>query len=367
MIESPCKTSGSRTRNDPEIPRFEPHPWCRGAHAQTIAGRYLNPRDLRLDSVNHDVDVDSGDRLRILKSVPPTWKNGDPAALLVHGLASCARAPYMVRFARRLLQLGVLVVRMNLRGAGDGFGLARGFYHAGRSEDLRAVVSWMAARFPGSPIALVGFSLGGNLALKLAAEASEQEVVGLDCVLAANPPIDLAACAGTMRRPLNQLYGWNFAGSLVADVKRLHRLFPELGKPDLTRARSVFDFDDRYTAPRNGFASAQDYYSRSSVWPLIPQITLSGLVVHAQDDPFIPADSFARVRFPANLPLELTRHGGHMGYLSRNSWLGDHRWLDARLATWLAAHWGISTDLMQPSSSSREWGRTNHEVHIRHV
>ena len=89
-------------------------------------------------------------------------------------------------------------------------------------------------------------------------------------------------------------------------------------------------------------------------------------MVHAQDDPFIPADSFARIRFPANLPLELTRHGGHMGYLSRNSWLGDHRWLDARLATWLAAHWGISTDLMQPSSSSRERGRTNHEIHIRH-
>jgi predicted alpha/beta-fold hydrolase len=121
---------GSRIRNDPPIPRFQPHPWCRGANAQTIVGRYINLQGLRLDSINYDVDVDSGDRLRILMSVPPTWKNADPAALLVHGLASCARAPYMIRFARRLLRMGVLVVRMNLRGAGDGFGLARGLYHA---------------------------------------------------------------------------------------------------------------------------------------------------------------------------------------------------------------------------------------------
>jgi predicted alpha/beta-fold hydrolase len=252
---------------------------------------------------------------------------------------------------------------MNLRGAGDGFGLARGFYHAGRSEDVRAVLSWMAVRFPLSPIALVGFSLGGSLALKLAAEASEQAVTGLDCVLAANPPIDLAACAETMQSPLNRLYGWYFLGSLVADVKRLHRRFPELGKPNLTRVRSVFDFDDRYTAPRNGFASAQDYYHRCSVWPLIPRIRHDGLVVHAQDDPFVPADTFARVRFPGNLPLDLSRNGGHMGYVSRDSWLGDHRWLDARLATWLAARWGISTELMQTSSSSRAWGGVNHGVH----
>src|SRR5262249_48871406 len=77
MIEFPCKASGSRTPDDAEVPRFEPHPWCFGAHAQTIAGRYLNQSGQRLDSVNHDVEVDSGDRLRILTSVPPTWRNGD--------------------------------------------------------------------------------------------------------------------------------------------------------------------------------------------------------------------------------------------------------------------------------------------------
>ena len=99
---------------------------------------------------------------------------------------------------------------MNLRGRGAGFGLARGIYHAGRTEDLREVVGWLAARAPSSPIALVGFSLGANLVLKLAAEAADEPVPGLDCVVAANPPIDLAACAKAMRRPKNRIYDWNF-------------------------------------------------------------------------------------------------------------------------------------------------------------
>ena len=195
------------------------------------------------------------------------------------------------------------MVRMNLRGAGAGFGLARGIYHAGRTEDVREVVQWLARRAPSSPIALAGFSLGANLALKLAAEAADRPVPGLDCVLAANPPIDLAACARTMLRPENRFYDWNFLRWLRAEVTRLHRHFPDLGPPDLGRVRSVYDFDDRYTAPRNGFASADDYYARSSALPLIPRITLPGLVIHAADDPFIPSEPFRSCPVPGDPPV----------------------------------------------------------------
>jgi predicted alpha/beta-fold hydrolase len=247
---------------------------------------------------------------------------------------------------------------MNLRGAGNGFGLARGIYHAGRSDDLRAVVSWLAGRAPGSPVGLVGFSLGANLVLKLAGEAADRPVKGLDCVLAANPPLDLAACARAMRRPENRIYDWNFVRWLRHEVARLHRAFPELGDPELGRVRSVHEFDDRYTAPRNGFASAEDYYSRSSALPLVPRIEHPGLVVHAEDDPFIPSEPFLRVRFPAQLRFELTRHGGHLGYVSRERWQGDRRWLDARLATWLSARWGsLLTDHDHALPSPR--GRAN--------
>src|SRR4051794_30082524 len=122
-----------------DIPPFEPHPLLRGGHLQTIAGRYLPSPKVRLRSTYHEIGLEDGDWLSVLESVPAGWVRGGPTALLVHGLAGCARSPYVVRVAARLTGIGVRVVRMNLRGAGSGFGLARGIYHSGRTEDLRAV------------------------------------------------------------------------------------------------------------------------------------------------------------------------------------------------------------------------------------
>jgi predicted alpha/beta-fold hydrolase len=324
---------------DPIVVPFEPHPWFRGGHAQTIAGRYLPGRRLRLPSTYHEIDVDEGDRLSVLESIPDGWRPGGPMALMVHGLAGCVRAPYLVRVAIRLVGIGVRVVRMNLRGAGAGFGSARGIYHAGRTDDLRAAAQWMARRAPGSPIALVGFSLGANLVLKLAAESALEPLDGLDAVVAANPPLDLAACCRHFQRRENRVYDRHFVHMLHAEITRLHHAFPELGPVRVARSATLLEFDDLYTAPRNGFAGALEYYTRSSAGPLIPQITIPGLVVHAADDPFIPVEPFYQVCFPPNLALELLPFGGHLGYLSRTLWSGDCRWLDTRLTAWLASHW----------------------------
>jgi predicted alpha/beta-fold hydrolase len=324
------------------VPEFVPHPLLRNGHLQTIAGRYLLGPRVRLGSTPHEVEVDGGDRLLVRESIPPGWGAGGPSALLLHGLGGCARSPYVVRVAARLCARGVRVVRMNLRGAGEGFGLARGTYHAGRTDDVRRVAEWMAGRAPGSPLALVGFSLGANLALKLAAEAVAAPVRGLDCVLAANPPVDLAACSHRIRRPGNGIYDRTFVRQLRADVARLHARFPDLGPPNLPARLTVYDFDEAYTAPRNGFAGAEDYYARSSSGPLIPGIRVPGLVVHAEDDPFIPGELFRGIAFPPQLALELIPGGGHLGYLSRAPWMGDRRWLDARLTSWLVARLGLN-------------------------
>jgi uncharacterized protein len=324
------------------VPRFVAHPLVPTGHFQTILGRFvLGPRK-RLPSVYHEVAVDGGDRLSVLDSVPSDWVPGDPAAVLVHGLSGCARSPYVVRLGVRLWKKGVRVVRVNLRGAGSGFGLARATYHAGRTDDLRRVVAWLAGRAEESPVALVGFSLGANLVLKLAAEAAEQPLPGFDCVLAANPPIDLAECCREIQRPENRMYDRNFTRQLRIDVARLHGEFPELGPLEWPEPLTVYDFDDVYTAPRNGFAGAHDYYARCSAGPLIPRIAVPGLVVHAEDDPFIPAEPFRRIAFPPQLALELIAGGGHLGYVSRARWGGDHRWLDARLIAWLVARWGLN-------------------------
>jgi predicted alpha/beta-fold hydrolase len=322
-----------------ELPAFEPHPWLRGGHSQTIIGRYWPVLGASLEATTHIVDLADGDRLVVLDSVPPGWESPRPAAVLVHGLAGCAQASYMVRLGVRLVELGVRVVRVNLRGSGSGFGLARRIYHAGRSDDLREVLVWLRGRAGSSPIALVGFSLGANLVLKLAAEAAGQPLEGLDCVLAANPPIDLAASVRRMGLPENRLYDWNFVRWLRSMVRRLHRRFPELGPANLDGVNSLYEFDDRYTAPRGGFASADDYYARCSLLSTVAHIAVPGLIVHARDDPFIPHEPFERLTWPANLSIELVRHGGHLGYLSRRPWQGDRRWLETRLTTWLKSRW----------------------------
>lgn len=319
----------------PAPPPFEPPRWLRGPHAQTIVGRYWPWPRPRVAARYVEIPVSEGDRVSLLDSVPPGWGPGDPAALLIHGLAGTARSPYMVRVAQKLVARGVRAVRMNMRGAGAGFGSARRFYHSGRSDDLRAAAAWLAERAPGSPLGLVGFSLGANLVLKLAAEAADDPVPGLDCVVAANPPIDLDACC----RHILRVYDRTFLRLLRGEVDRLHAAFPDLDRVDLSAATCLQDFDDHYTAPRNGFSDAADYYARSSAGPLIERIRAPGLVIHAADDPLIPPTPFQSVRFPPHLALEMIPQGGHLGFVSRSRWDGDRRWLDARILAWLGARW----------------------------
>jgi predicted alpha/beta-fold hydrolase len=324
-----------------DLPCFEPHPWLRNPHAQTIVGRYLAAPWARLAATAHEISLADGDRLVVLDSSPACWESPQPVVVLVHGLAGSADTTYMIRMAARLLDMGIRVVRANLRGAGSGFGLARGIYHAGRSDDLRQVIFWLRRRTGNSPIALAGFSLGANLVLKLATESALDPVEGLDCVLAANPPIDLISCAQRMLLPDNRFYVWNFVRWLCAMVRQLHRQFPDLGPTDLKGVKTLYDFDDRYTAPRNGFASADDYYERCSLLTSLERINVPGLIVHARDDPFIPPDPFERLARPGNLAIELLSHGGHVGFISRHPCLGDHRWLDARWIAWLRSRWSF--------------------------
>jgi predicted alpha/beta-fold hydrolase len=322
-----------------DVPPFQPHPWFANPHAQTIVARYWPWPRHRLPSTYAEVDAGGGDRLSVLESIPEGWSTGDPSVLMVHGLGGCARSPYVVRVGCRLVNQGARVVRMNLRNAGSGFGLARSFYHGGKTDDVRTVAEWLARRAPGSPIALLGFSLGANLVLKLAGESADLPLEGLDCVVAANPPLDLNASCERIREPLNRIYDRNFLRELRAEVARLHAAFPELGPIDLSSARSLLDFDEIYTAPRNGFLNAIDYYARASAGATIHRIEVPGLVIHAEDDPFIPAEPFRSIPFPPRLALELIPGGGHLGYLSRKPWRGDRRWLDTRITAWLTSRW----------------------------
>lgn len=336
----PPATAPDRPGTPGEIPPFVPHPWVRGPHLQTIFARFWPWPRARLAANYVEVDAGEGDAISILDSVPLGWQPGDPAAILVHGLGGDARSPYIVRLGKRLVERRIArVVRMNLRGAGSGFGAARSYYHSGKTADLRRVAGWLARQAPGSPIALVGFSLGANLVLKLAGEAAANPVEQLDGIVAANPPVDLEACCRAIQEPGNRIYDRNFVRLLQGEVGRLHRRFPDLDTVDLSAARSLLEFDELYTAPRNGFLDARDYYQQCSANRWIEHIRVPGLVIQARDDPFIPTHAFEAILFPPNVACEMVSQGGHLGYWSHRPWDGDRRWLDARIARWLSDRW----------------------------
>jgi predicted alpha/beta-fold hydrolase len=325
-----------------EVPPFQPHSLLPTGHLQTILSRYLFGMSARIDAVEHRVTLPDGDRLVVHDSTPEGWRAGRPMALLVHGLGGDANGIDLVRLATRLVEAGARVVRMNLRGAGPGFGLASRLYSAASVDEVRAVAGWMACGAPGSPMGLVGFSLGGNLVLNLAAEAVDRPVPGLDCVVAAGAPIDLGACGRRMDHPARRFYDRHFLYSVIPEVRRHQARFPDPKPIDLGLVRSMLDFDRRYTAPRNGFSTVEEYHERCSPIGRVNRIAVPGLVVHAEDDPFVPTEPFSRASFAPGLDLEIHRAGGHCGFISQTPWAGDHRWLLTRMAAWLAGRWGLT-------------------------
>ena len=248
-----------------QVPPFEAHPIFRGGHVQTVAGAYLPIRRSGLRTQTHHVQLDDGDVVVLHDNLPSRWTEGDRVALLMHGLGGSYLSSYMVRIAAKLVDTGVRTFRMDHRGCGAGEGLARLPYNAGRSEDALAALEAIGDLCPGSDAAIVGFSLSGNIVLKMLGEAPHRVPPHLERAMAVNPAMDLQACAECIRAPSCRLYDRNFVGQLYRQVKRLQRLIDDPPPHRLRgRPREIVEFDDLYTAAVCGYDGAADYYQRCS-------------------------------------------------------------------------------------------------------
>lgn len=311
---------------------FAPAPWARGGNLQTLAG-YLLPSPKQIPHTKlHHVALPDGDRLALCENLP---KHSTPRGvlLLLHGLGGHADSAYMLRIAARFLAQGWITFRLNHRGAGQGRGLARGLYHAGKSDDLACVMRDMSALHPNLPLVAAGFSLSGNMLLKYLGETWQTPPANLCGAIAVSPPIDLAMSSQAIRRRSNRLYDLRFVRLLMSAMRERYADFTDYPTYALERVATVYDFDRFITAPHHGFASAEDYYQRNSAQQFLPSITVPTAIIASSDDPFIPAESFARL--PANpaLTFHLTHSGGHMGFVARaQTPLGDRRWMDYAIA-----------------------------------
>ena len=308
---------------------FRPLPFFSNRHLQTVLSMWVKRGRFPVPTVRHLVELPDGDKLVLHENRPSRWVSDGPVAIVVHGLTGSHRSGGVVLQALKLFQCGARVFRLDLRGAGAGFALARKLYNAGSSEDVRAAIEAVAKLAPASPITLMGTSLGGNVVLKLSGEAAERPIPQLSRIAALNPPVDLAACTAMIAHQRNRMYESHFVAELVHNVERRRRVLGEPA-PLFPRRLSLKQFDDLYTAPRNGYADADEYYTRCSSAAFVPQAKLPTLIVSSRDDPFVDVQPIEQLGHLPHVELCISDRGGHTGFLGRDG-LG---WAETVIARW---------------------------------
>jgi predicted alpha/beta-fold hydrolase len=257
-----------------------------------------------------------------------------PALLALHGLEGSSHAHYMRGLADKAFGAGFNVLLLNQRNCGGTEALSETLYHSGLTADAAHVIDELTGVDGIDRIVVTGYSLGGNLALKLAGDYGEQPPAALRAVCAVSPILEVGACVRALERRRNLVYQWNFVRGLKRRMRRKAETHPGRFPIDRLRdVRTVRQFDEYFTAPHFGFGGADDYYHRASALRVIDRVRVPTLVITAEDDPFVPVESF---RDPAltsnpNIRLVVTRHGGHCGFVTPGPGGRDCYWAEERI------------------------------------
>ena len=264
-----------------------------------------------------------------------------PTLLLLHGLEGSSMTHYMHGISDKAWTTGWNVVRLNQRNCGGTEALSRGLYHSGLTHDPLAVTRELIRVDGVTSVVVAGYSLGGNLTLKLAGEVGDGSLPELAAVCAVSPTMDLAMCVDALERRSNIAYEWNFVRNLKARMRRKAAAFPnDFSLEALSRVWTVRQFDEVYTAPHHGFRDAADYYYRASAMRLIDRIRVPTLILTSEDDPFVPAAPFRDSAVTANPAITtiITPHGGHCAFIERGDGDYDGYWSERELVRFATAH-----------------------------
>lgn len=304
-------------------------------HLATIAGNFW-PRTLDSESFavsERYFETEPGVQVLVHTQRPDVSPKGE--LILVHGLEGSSQAGYARSLAQTALHAGYAVHRFNMRSCGGTEAVCgKTLYHSGQTGDVLAVARTLV-REGAAPLFLIGFSLGGNVVLKLAGELGEAAGQVVAGICAVSTPIDLAACVRALKKPSNRLYADRFVKRLKERVRLKEQITP--GSFDLSNmddVKTVYDFDDRFTAQSFGFGTADRYYATQSSNQFLAGIRVPTLIVHAKDDPMVPVEVYRHPALTENpwIQLMLVDHGGHLGFISKRK---PRFWLDGVLINWV--------------------------------
>jgi uncharacterized protein len=306
---------------------FQPRRFLINGHLQTIMGNYL-PRANDLPAAEAQlVEVSPATEDQISSQVlchchwqPEEVRATRPSAIIVHGLEGSSESQYVIGNANKLWLAGCNIIRMNMRNCGGTEALSPTLYHSGLSNDVLAVMNFFVAQQGLQSMSLIGYSMGGNLVLKLAGELGAAAPPTLRSVIGVSPALDLGPSADALHRPQNRLYEVKFLRALLRRYRRKVMLFPHVFDPNVaTGIRSLRELDDQITALYSGFTGAEDYYYRAAAARVIDRIAVPTLILHALDDPFvrITNESCSKLEANPNIRLLTTSHGGHCAFLAQ--------------------------------------------------
>ena len=296
---------------------FTPRRWLRGGHVQTLAS-FLIARRFHVPAPEERL-IEVAPGVQVLCHCH--WQAHRARALttiIVHGLEGSSESQYMLGVTEKALAAGMNVIRYNQRNCGGTDALAPVLYHSGLSNDVAAVAREVIARDSVSRFALVGFSMGGNIVLKLAGEWGSQAPPQFRAVAVCCPAIDLATSADTLHEPANRIYEKYFLWALHRRMLQKARHFPDhFDVRRLRGIRSLREFDDKVTAYYCGFTGVDDYYDRASAAHVVERIAVPALVLHAADDPFIriTAETRRKISSNPNITFVETEDGGHCAFI----------------------------------------------------
>lgn len=304
--------------------------WLPGGHAQTIAAALWLPtptvhyRRERWSTPDADfIDVDF--------ALPEPLSESAPVLVLFHGLEGSSRSHYALSLMRHFADLGWRALVVHFRGCSGEPNLKARAYHSGDAQEGDWILRTVAQRWPNAPLHAVGISLGGNMLARWAGERAHEARL-LRAAASIGSPLDLVASGHALARGFNRVYTQRFLTTLKRKALEKSQRYPGLVAIEpIRRARTLYDFDDAFTAPVHGFAGALDYWTRASAKPVLGDIRIAYLLLNARNDPFVPAASLPTAKDVAPaVVLDQPEGGGHIGF-AQGPWPGRLNYLPQRL------------------------------------